>query len=323
MCSPNSFIEKNVLKRSNNIILSIVCTVYRSELIVPELVSKISTECTNLSQEFEIILVDDGSPDNSWNEIEKVCKSNCNVIGIKLGRNVGQQLAVTAGLRHSSGKFTIVMDGDLQNPPSAIPKILSKLQKGFDIVYTTSLSRNSLGNSFSSMLFWWIMNKIFKEKLIPNQLMMRGMTSHYLNIFNSYNEYIRNVVGITHDIGLNYDIIEVQNEKRHSGKSNYNFFKRMDLMLDLVLLITNRPLTYLIYGACIAILSSTAFGVLTFINYTRFPEMPSGYPTLVFLISFFGSFILLVLGVIGRYLSNIYTEVRNRPLFNIEKIINS
>jgi hypothetical protein len=97
----------------------------------------------------------------------------------------------------------------------------------------------------------------------------------------------------------------------------------MDVMLDLVLLITNRPLTYLIYGACIAVLSSTAFGVLTLINFTRFPEMPSGYPTLVFLISFFGSFTLLVLGVIGRYLANIYTEVRNRPLFSIDKIINS
>jgi dolichol-phosphate mannosyltransferase len=319
----HNFIKKNDLQSRTNITLSIVCTVYRSEIIVPDLVSKISTECTKLSQDFEIILVDDGSPDNSWIEIEKICLSNCNIIGIKLGRNVGQQLAVTAGLRHTSGKFTIVMDGDLQNPPSAIPKIFSKLQRGFDIVYTTSLSRNSIGNSFSSMLFWWIMNKFFKERLIPNQLMMRGMSSKYLKIFNCYDEYIRNVVGITHDIGLNYDIIEVQNGKRHSGKSNYNFFKRMDVMLDLVLLITNRPLTYLIYGACIAVLSSTAFGVLTLINFTRFPEMPSGYPTLVFLISFFGSFTLLVLGVIGRYLANIYTEVRNRPLFSIDKIINS
>jgi hypothetical protein len=93
-------------------------------------------------------------------------------------------------------------------------------------------------------------------------------------------------------------------------------------MLDVVLSMTNRPLTYLIYGAGLAFLASIFIGMLTFINYMRFPEMPAGYPTLVFLISLFGSSTLVILGIIGRYLANIYTEVRNRPLFNIDKKIN-
>ena len=310
------------MKKKFDVTLSIVCTIYRSCEIVPELVRMVSQECAKCTSRFEIILVDDSSPDSSWLAIEAACRSHSYVHGLRLGRNFGQQLAVAAGLRHSSGEFTIVMDGDLQNPPSAIPKILAKLKGGLDIVYTTSLSRNSIWNSLSSWVFWSIMNKLLKERVIPNQLMMRGMSKRCLDIHNSYNEHIRNIVGISYDIGLNYDIIEVKNNKRYRGKSNYNFLNRFDVMLDVVLLITNRPLTYLIYVASLALLCSTTLGIVTLINYLRFPEMPPGYPSLVFIISFFGSSTLLILGIIGRYLANIYTEVRNRPLFNIDKKIN-
>jgi dolichol-phosphate mannosyltransferase len=310
------------MEKTPDLPLSVVCTIYRSGEIVPQLVRMVSQECAKCTSCFEIILVDDSSPDTSWLAIEEACVSHPHVRGLRLGRNFGQQLAVAAGLRHSSGEFTIVMDGDLQNPPSAIPEIVAKLKSGVDIVYTTSLSRNSMANGLSSWLFWWVMNKVIKLKVIPNQLMMRGMSKRCVDIFNSYNEHIRNVVGITHDIGLNYDIIKVRNNRRHSGESNYNFFKRFDVMLDVVLLMTNRPLTYLIYGAGLAFMASIILGVLTLINYLRFPEMPAGYTTLVFLISLFGSSTLLILGIIGRYLANIYTEVRNRPLFNIDKKIN-
>lgn len=310
------------MEKKTSIYLSIVCTIYRFADIVPELVRLVSNECAKCTSNFEIILVDDSSPDSSWLAIMEACRSQPHVRGLRLGRNFGQQLAVAAGLKHTSGEFTIVMDGDLQNPPSAIPEIVSKLRSGLDIVYTTSLSRNSIANSVSSWLFWWIMNKPFKIKVIPNQLMMRGMSRRCVDLFNSYNEHIRNIVGITHDIGLNYEVIQVTNNKRHSGQSNYNFFKRFDVMLDVVLLMTNRPLTYLIYGAGLAFFASIVLGLATFINYLRFPQMPAGYPTLVFLISLFGSSTLGILGIIGRYLANIYTEVRGRPLFNIDKKIN-
>jgi len=143
-----------------------------------------------------------------------------------------------------------------------------------------------------------------------------------VDLFNCYNEHIRNVVGITHDIGLKQTVIKVANNKRHSGRSNYNFFKRFDVMLDVVLLMTNRPLTYVIYAAAIAFISTIILGIMTLINYLKYPEMPAGYTTQIFLISIFGSSTLIVLGIIGRYLANIYTEVRARPLFNIEQAIN-
>jgi len=307
---------------TSEVSLSVICTIYQSAAIVNELVRLVSSECTKCTPNFKIILVDDCSSDSSWRAIEDVCRKQSNVRGIRLGRNFGQQVAVSAGLRYSKADYVIVMDGDLQNPPSAIPEIFDKLKNNLDIVYTTSMARNSFADSVTSWLFWWIMNKIFKINVIPNQLMMRGMSRRCGDLFNSYNEQIRNVVGITHDIGLNYSVVKVRNNKRHSGHSNYNFFKRFDVMLDVVLLMTNRPLTYLIYGAAFAFFASFILGVITLINYLRFPEMPVGYTTIIFLICLFGSSTLLVLGIIGRYLANIYTEARNRPLFNVEKKIN-
>jgi dolichol-phosphate mannosyltransferase len=310
------------MKKTHEVELSIVCTVYRSASIVLELVKQVKLACENSTSSFEIILVDDSSPDDSWAAILEACRSSKNVRAIKLGRNFGQQVAVAAGLRQTSGKYSIVMDGDLQNPPEAIAEILAKLKKGYDIVYTTSLARNSIIDRLTSWTFWWMMNKIFKINIIPNQLMMRGMSKRFVDIFNSYSEHIRNVVGITHDIGLKHTAIRVANNKRHSGQSNYNAFKRFDVMLDVVLLMTNRPLTYVIYASVIAFICSIILGIITFINYVRYPEMPTGYPTQIFLISIFGSSTLICLGIIGRYLATIYTEVRRRPLFNIEQSIN-
>jgi polyisoprenyl-phosphate glycosyltransferase len=310
------------MENNHEIELSVVCTIFRSAQIVPELVRQVELACGGCTSSFEVILVDDSSPDLSWAAIVQACRSTQNVRGIKLGRNFGQQVAVAAGLRQASGEYSIVMDGDLQNPPEAIVEILKKLKEGNDIVYTTSLSRNSIIDGLTSRVFWWIMNKIFKINVIPNQLMMRGMSKRFVDLFNCYNEHIRNVVGITHDIGLKQAVIKVANNKRHSGRSNYNFFKRFDVMLDVVLLMTNRPLTYVIYAAAIAFISSIILGIMTLINYLQYPEMPAGYTTQIFLISIFGSSTLIVLGIIGRYLANIYTEVRARPLFNIEQAIN-
>jgi len=314
------FAKKNIKRK--NIELSIICTVYNSSHIVPVLVQQLQSICKKQTKNFEIILVDDCSSDLSWASISDICHFSKNVRAIKLSRNFGQQLAVAAGLRKSSGKYSIIMDGDLQNPPEAIPKILSKLKAGYDIVYTTSLNRNSITDKITSIIFWLIMNKVFSIKIIPNQLMMRGMSKRFVDTFNLYNEHIRNVVGISHDIGLKKSVISVANKKRYSGSSNYNFFKRFDVMLDIVLLMTNRPLTYLIYAAAIAFSCSLVLGIATFVNFIKYPEMPAGYPTQIFLISIFGSSTLIVLGIIGRYLANIYTEVRRRPLFNIEQSIN-
>ena len=170
---------------NSHVFLSVICTIYQSANIVSELTRLVSIECAKCTPDFEIILVDDCSSDSSWRAIEDVCRTQSNIRGIRLGRNFGQQIAVSAGLRHTKADYVIVMDGDLQNPPSAIPEIFEKLNSNLDIVYTTSMARNSFADSASSWLFWWIMNKLFKIKVIPNQLIRSSKNKTYFCIFTS------------------------------------------------------------------------------------------------------------------------------------------
>lgn len=290
--------------------------------MIRELIRQVSHVCDLVCVEYEIILVDDRSPDSSWDEILAICGENSHVRGLRMARNVGQQIAVSAGLRYASAPLVIAMDGDLQNPPAAIPDILGYLKAGFDVVYTVSTTRNTAIDAVTSWCFWWLMNNILRVGIVPNQLMMRGFSARALRAFNSYDEQIRNVVGISHDIGLNTIILKVENRKRHAGRSNYGFFKRFDVLLDVVLACSNRPLTYVIYLSFATMAFGLCLGMLTVINHLRYPEMPPGYASLATLLICFGSATLAVLGIIGRYLANIYTEVRRRPLFTVDQEIN-
>ncbi|MES2691194.1 MAG: glycosyltransferase family 2 protein [Bacteroidota bacterium] len=306
----------------DNFKLSVVSPIYRAEKIVNELVNQIAAASGTITENVEIILVDDYSPDNSWNEISTICAKNNQVKGIKLSKNYGQQMAISAGLRYATGDIIIIMDGDLQNPPESIPVIAAEIKKGYDIVYTVSKTRNHWRDELTSKIFWYVINTLFKVGMIPNQLMMKGFNKKYLEAYNSYDERIRVVAGITHDIGLKQTTIEVDNKRRTSGKGNYTFFKRFHLMLDIILTMTNKPLNYLINISMLSVIVSVLVGIYTSINYIIYPNVPPGYTTLLLFISFFGSLTLLVLGIIGRYLSNIYIEVRNRPIFLVQQLIN-
>lgn len=301
--------------------LSIVTTIYNDAGTVPILVDKIREAVIPLGIDYELILVNDNSPDNSEVAIAAVCEKFAEVKGISLSRNYGQQIAMSAGMRQAKGNYVVILDGDLQNPPDKIPELYRKIKEGFDLVYTVGTARNSWRDEMSSKLFWWVLAKMFKVKVVPYQLMMKIMTRNFLERFNSYNEQSRTIAGIVNDIGLNYTVLEVKNEKRMAGKSNYNFIKRFNLMIDVIISFSNAPLNIMIhFGWIILTLTSlTAFYQLyLYIS----DSIPAGYTSLILSIFFFGSLNILMLGFIGRYLANIYAEVKNRPLYAIRKTYN-
>lgn len=307
----------------NKVAVSVVTPLYKAEKIVDELVSRISASVSTITPHFEIILVDDRGPDNTWQKIQENSEKDARVKGLRLSRNFGQQVAISAGMRFATGNITVIMDGDLQNPPEEIPNIINILQDtDTDIVYTVSSVRNNKRNEASSKIFWFLMNTVFKLNMVPDQLMMKGFSREFLDIYNSYNERLRVVAGITQDIGMNYKVLPIQNQLRKVGRSNYNFFKRFHLMVDIMLAMTEKPLNFLISLSIGGIIICGIIGIRTLINYMRYPTVPTGYTTLVLLITFFCSTILLVLGIIGRYLSSIYLEVRQRPLFLVKSKIN-
>jgi dolichol-phosphate mannosyltransferase len=298
--------------------LSIVSTIYNDAEIVPILVEKIRDAVIPLNIQYEIILVNDCSPDESEQAIAFVCEKYSNVRGITLSRNFGQQIAMTAGMHHAKGNFVVVMDGDLQNPPASIPVLLEKIKTGYDIVYTVSYERNSWKDKVSSRFFWYFLSKILKVKVVPNQLMMKIMTRKFVQQFSAYNEINRSISGIIADIGMKYAVLQVENNKRTIGKSNYNFFKRMNLMIDIVISFSNAPLNFIIYLGLFILMASCILGARDLYLYF-FENVPEGFMTIHFTQYFFGSINVLLFGLIGRYLSNIYTEVRRRPIYIISK----
>lgn len=301
--------------------LSVVATIYNAAPMVRELVNRLRTELEGMGVTYEIILVDDCSKDDSLYVMQTLSEEDTRVKSIALSRNFGQQVAMSAGIHYARGDYVLIMDGDLQNPPEAIPLLYQTIQEGYDIVYTTSVSRNNWVDEATSWLFWKFMRVVMKVDIIRSQLMMRIFTRRVVEYFKLYPEKVRTIVAIINDIGMKYKVIEVPNNKRAWGKSNYNTIKRINLAIDVLLDLSNNPLNILFYSG-LTILLLTGVLSLHYLYLYLFESILPGFTTIILSVLFFGSINLISLGLIARYISNIYTEVKNRPLFLVRKTIN-
>ncbi|WP_292993618.1 glycosyltransferase family 2 protein [Nitrosomonas sp.] len=301
--------------------LSVVATIYNAAPMVRELVDRLRAVLGEMGVTHEIILVDDGSKDDSAYVMQMLSEEDNQVKSIILSRNFGQQVAMSAGIQFARGNYVLIMDGDLQNPPEAIPMLYKTVREGFDIVYTASISRNNWIDGATSWLFWRFMSAIMKVDIVKSQLMMRIFNRKVADYFSFYPEKIRTIAGITHDIGMQYKIVDVSNAKRASGKSNYNTVKRINLAIDVLLDLSNNPLNILFYFG-FAILCITGVLSLFYLYLYLFENILPGFTSIILSTLFFGSINLISLGLIARYISNIYTEVKNRPLYLVRKAFN-
>ncbi len=294
--------------------VSVVVPVYNGARLVERLAREVAASL--VGEPYELLLIEDGSQDSSWDAIMAAASLCPEVKGFRLSRNFGQQIAVSAGIAKARGKYVIVMDCDLQNPAAAIPEILGSLRAGNELVYTVSKTRNNRRDALTSRLFWFVLTKVFKASVVKHQLMMKGMTSRMARIYDSYPEATRTVAGIVGDIGYRHAVIEVENAPRGDGKSNYGFLKRFDLMVDMIISIAVAPLKILIYAGLAGFIA-TLIASICFLVAAMFHSAVPGVTVLILAVCLFGSLMTSVLGIVGVYLANIYAEVRRRPLFLI------
>lgn len=304
-----------------SVVISVVATVYNDSELVKPLCEALLKELRGLGVSYEIILVDDGSSDRSAREIEAACAAHSEIRAVLLARNYGQQVAVSAGARFAQGQFVLLMDGDLQNPVEAIGQLYEMAKNGdYDIVYTSSKKRDSVINAIASRFFSLLLMKVFNLKIVPNQLMMRLMSRRFADHFNSYVETKRTVFGITADIGLRSTVLQVEQKPRAAGRSKYNPLSRFNLFLDVILSMTTYPLNFLIYAGALVLFVALGYGALIVYRFFIY-DVPPGYTSIVLSILLLGSLNLIGLGFVARYLSFIYLEVRERPLFLVERTI--
>jgi dolichol-phosphate mannosyltransferase len=303
--------------------ISVVSPEYGGAKMVSELVRRIKESVSLISKNFEIILVNDASPDNTWEEIQKVCQEDSRVKGINLSRNFGQHYAISAGLQHAKGDWIVVMDCDLQDRPEEIPNLYAKAMDGYDIVYAQRTVRK---DGFFKKLSSHVFHKIFDwlsgvktDKTIANFGIYH---SSVINEFNKMPEVARSFGSLINYLGFRRTAISVSHAERAEGKSSYTLHKLLRLSFDVIIANSNKPLIMTVkLGFCISILAFL-LAVYNIIAHLLGIIQVAGFTTTVFSIWFVGGIILFVLGIMGLYISKIFDQVKGRQLFVIQDKIN-
>ncbi len=296
--------------------LSIVSPVYRAETIVETLVCEIKKHVEPISRDYEIVLVEDGSPDNSWEEIDKQCRLDPKVKGVKLSRNFGQHYAITAGLDHAKGKWVVVMDCDLQDRPDEIINLYNKAQEGFDIVLARrAIRRDSFLKRLSSKFFYAVLSYLTGTKQDPSIANFGIYHRKVIAAITQLREPIRYFPTMVKWVGFKKGMLDVTHDFRHSGKTTYNWRKLLALSLDIMLANSDKPIRLIVKLGLIIALISFFFGLKVFYGYITHKITVPGYTSLQISIWFIGGMMMAVLGLVGLYVGKIFEGVKNRPIY--------
>lgn len=306
-----------------SILISIVSPVYKAELIVEELVTQIKKSVTSITEHFEIILVNDCSPDNSWVKIVQETKKDPRIKGINLSRNFGQHLAITAGLNYAKGDWVVVMDCDLQDRPDEIPNLYKKTQEGWDIVYARRINRQDKFLKRISSKFFYFVYRYLSGMNADSSIANFGIyNAKVITEYNKMKELARSFPSLVQYLGFKSCAIDVKHSERFTGTTSYSLSKLINLAGDVILSNSNKPLKIAIkLGFLISTLSFiiAIYNVIAYFN--GFITVP-GFTTTVFSIWFVGGLILTFLGVIGLYIGRIFDQVKGRQLFIVSEEIN-
>ena len=308
---------------SNSIKISVVSPVYRGEKMMTELVRRNVEALSSITEDYEIILVNDASPDESWGEIEKECAKNPKVKGLNLSRNFGQHYAITAGLSYANGDWIVVMDCDLQDRPEEIPNLYKKAQEGYDIVYARRVARHDgwlkrTSSKIHHAIFDW-MSGAHTDKAIANYGIYKKCV---IEEFNKMPEQSRTFGTLLPHLGFKSTAIEVVHAERAEGKSTYDFSKLAKMSLDIIISNSNKPLRMAVgVGLGMSFISFLLAAYNVVARLVGIIQM-EGFTTTVFSIWFVGGLLLLVMGILGLYIGKIFDQVKGRQLFIVRDKIN-
>ncbi len=274
----------------------------------------------NLSgYKYEIIFVNDGSSDASQNEIVKLHNANKSVKLINFSRNFGHQIAITCGIDYATGDAAVIIDGDLQDPPEVIPKMIEKWQEGFDVVYGIRKSREgeNIFKTSTASIFYSLINALSRTKIPENVGDFRLISAKVINVLRQTREYQRFLRGMISWIGFEQTGVEYERQGRYSGRTKYSTILMFKFAADALFSFSFFPLRV---ASILGLL--TAAGAVLYIFYTLYlttgGTTVKGWPSTIVIVSFLGSIQLVSIGIIGEYLGRIYEEIKRRPLYIIE-----
>ena len=303
--------------------ISIVSPVYRAEVFVEKLVFEIEKTVQSLNVTYEIVLVDDRSPDNSWQKMKQLSLQNPKVKSIRLSRNFGQHPAIMAGLSLAKGEWIVVMDCDLQDQPKEIIKLYNKANEGFDVVLAQRVNRkDSFLKRFSSYLFHQIYGYLTDTKF-DNTIANFGVyNKNVIQEVLQMNDYIKSFPLFANWVGFKSIAIEVEHAEREFGTSSYSLTKLLSLAFNTIISFSNKPLKLFVKFGMTLSFFSFIFGTYTIYEYFNSQIKVIGYSSLMVSIWFLSGIIITTIGVVGIYIGKVFDQTKGRQPFIIEKIIN-
>jgi undecaprenyl-phosphate 4-deoxy-4-formamido-L-arabinose transferase len=303
--------------------LSIVIPVYNESENLRELNARVIAAASTLNKPFEIIYVDDGSHDDSWAVLEELQGQNQGVVRlIGFNRNYGQHMAVLAGFEKVRGQVVVTLDADLQNPPEEIPKLVAKLEEGYDVVAGWRQQRqDSVFRTWPS----WVVNKIASRSvgvvMHDYGCMLRAYTREIIEQINQCGESTTFIPALANIYARRTVEIKVDHADRSGGRSKYNLYKLIKLNFDLMTNFSLLPLHLVSLLGIIISFLGVAFGIFLFIRRLIVGPEVEGVFTLFAILFVFVGLQILVTGLLGEYIGRVFREVRHRPRYFVNRII--
>ena len=302
--------------------LSVAIPVHNEETVLPELLCRLRAVLDALpGGPHEMLFVDDGSTDRTFELLAEAAQEDSRIAAISLSRNFGHQAAITAALDHVTGNAAVVMDGDLQDVPEAIPDFVKKYEQGFDVVYAQRVRRKEpLLLRICYFVFYRMMAKLSDIRLPLDSgdfgLMSRRVVDHVKKM-PEHHRYLR---GMRSWVGFRQTGLPVERAERHSGKSKYSMLRLMRLAFDGIFAFSILPIrAAALFGAFVMFLSTL------YVAYSLYAKLflqksPQGFTALIVAVTFLSGIVLFFLGVIGEYVGRIYEETKARPQYLIGRM---
>lgn len=302
--------------------VSVVVSVYNEEKALEKFYSETVRILKGISWDWELVFVNDGSADRSLEILTRLSKEDKRVKVISFSRNFGHEAAMIAGLDYSRGDGIICMDADLQHPPECIPQILERFEAGYEVVNMVRTKNRTAGlvKNVTSAGFYWLINHIADVHFEPNASDFFAISRHVAQVLkDSYRERVRFLRGYVQNVGFRKTTIEYEARERVAGESKYSIRKLFVFSVNTILCFSNMPLKLGIFAGIFSALLGVAVMIYTLL--TR-QGAPSGYATIVVLICFMFAMMFIVIGIIGEYIAILFTELKDRPIYIVERTEN-
>ena len=305
--------------------ISLVVSVYNEENALQRFYDEaVKVAESLLSWSYEIIFVNDGSTDGSLSILEKLAGENVNVRVVDFSRNFGHEAAMIAGIDYATGDAIVCMDADLQHPPKAIPEIIEKMENGYDVVSMIRTKNDGAGiiKKITSKAFYGVLNMMSKSKFEPDSSDFFAISKKVADVLrNDYREKVRYLRGFVQNVGFNKTTLEFEAGKRVAGESKYSISKLIKFSVNAICSFSDLPLKLGIYTGSFVGVAGLILMLYSIIN-KFINDAPSGYTTIVVALCFLFAVLLFVVGIIGQYISILFFEIKDRPIYIVNKVLN-